>query len=71
MPFFLHQYHFNFKILNDSLVVFDQQDFDLRFSITGSFIPENVKIIYNGASYFTTKIDAIHLVIHLQICQKK
>ena len=48
---------FNFNILNDSLVVFDQKDFDLRFSITGSFIPENVKIIYNGASYFTIKDD--------------
>ena len=48
---------FNFNILNDSLVVFDQQDFDLKFSITGSFIPENVKIIYNGASYFTNKDD--------------
>lgn len=49
---------FNFNILNDSLVVFDQQDFDLKFSITGSFIPENVKIIFNGGSYFTNKNDS-------------
>ena len=49
---------FNFNILNDSLVVFDQQDFDLKFSITGSFIPENVKINFNGASYFTNKTDS-------------
>lgn len=49
---------FNFNILNDSLVVFDQQDFDLKFSITGSFIPENVKINFNGVSYFTNKIDS-------------
>ncbi len=43
---------FQFYVVNNNLNVVENTDFNLRVTIDGSVMPDNVQIIYNGESYF-------------------
>lgn len=49
---------FSFNILNDSLETLNYKDFELKFSITGDFVPDNVKVVFNGSSYFVNELNS-------------
>lgn len=51
---------FSFILQNDSLVVQQQQDFQVRLMVEGNEIPADVSIVVDGSNYRMQKVDNTH-----------
>lgn len=46
---------FRFRILNESLEVVEDQQFDLKFTTDGSIVPEEIQLVYNDQHHYIRK----------------
>ena len=48
---------FYFEIVNEKLETIEDQTYVLRFKTIGDVIPENIRIVYNGQSYYISSVE--------------
>ena len=48
---------FYFEIINEKLETIEDQTFVLKFKTIGEVIPENIRIIYNGQSFYINSVE--------------